>query len=218
MIENEGFIQHNTPANSASDVFSGCAFQQNRINSIGQRLSYPCRFFNRVSVAWFKSLFMFNKLSFHHFAILLFCVGLPLTSLAVQPRFIGYTGKSWAADYGVLTGECNTKEAQKTSGSTAVLELDEASLAAMPLALSTLNLSATDAFCFGHTLELVPAGQFVRWISPSTGAGIYVSPHAKSETCRTYIGVVAQNGQKTKFRGEACTSTPGIWKTQPQPQ
>jgi hypothetical protein len=161
---------------------------------------------------------MLNKLLLRQISALLLCAGVSIASQAAPPRFIGYTGKPWATDYGVLSGECNTKEAPRQTGAMAMLELDEASLANLPPALNTLNLGTTDALCFGHTLELVPAGQFVRWISPSSGAGIYVAPYAKSDSCRTYLGVVAQNGQKTKFRGEACTKAPGVWKTQPQPQ
>jgi hypothetical protein len=161
---------------------------------------------------------MFNKLSLRHFTALLLCAGVSVASQAAPPRFIGYTGKPWVNDYGVLSGECNTKETQKQTGTMAVLEADEVVQMNLPPAINSLTLSTTDALCFGHTLELVPAGQFVRWISPNSGVGIYVAPYAKSESCRTYLGVVVQNGQKTKFRGEACTKMQGVWKVQPPSQ
>ena len=51
-------------------------------------------------------------------------------------------------------------------------------------------------------MELVPSGQAVRWLNPVSGVGVYLSPGAKTDTCRTYLGVTIVNGEKKKFRGE----------------
>lgn len=152
---------------------------------------------------------MFAALPLRHmvaFSLLFGCA--PFEQQAHAQNFIGYTGKRWGSDYGVLQGECNVRQVLFTHKKESLpldiarLELDEAT---HPL----------DSLCFGLTLELVPAGQFVRWVNPHTGAGFYFSAGSKSEACRTYLGVIAIHGQKTKFRGEACSTTPGVWRTPP---
>ena len=60
----------------------------------------------------------------------------------------------------------------------------------------------------------VPSGQAVRWLNPVNGVGVYLSPGAKSDTCRTYLGVTIVNGEKTKFRGEVCSPSKGTWQIQ----
>lgn len=164
---------------------------------------------------------MFFALSRSHVLALSLLIGFaPVVGTVHAKNFIGYTGKRWVSDYGVLHGECNVKELSKTlkKGSsvseTAQLEIDQTAIA---LLAGTRSESANqlDSACFGHTLELVPSGQAVRWLNTSSGVGVYLSPGAKSDTCRTYLGVVAVSGQKTKFRGEACSPSPGVWRLQP---
>ncbi|HEY1058954.1 MAG TPA: hypothetical protein VGE55_09520 [Limnobacter sp.] len=141
------------------------------------------------------------------------------TGIALARNFIGYTGKGWVSDYGVLKGECTVQaligpNKKPLPAQMAVVEQDPAFDTLLPSGKNDVARQL-DAQCFGHTLELVPTGQAVRWVNPLTGNGVYLSPGAKSDTCRSYLGVLASSGQKSKFRGEACSPSPGVWKIQP---
>jgi len=140
-------------------------------------------------------------------------------SSANAKNFIGYTGKGWNNDFGVLRGQCDAKQVQAESlrGSLteqmAYVESGEAFKSIFP-ETALVDAFAVDSHCFGHTMELVPSGQAVRWINPANGIGVYLSPGAKSDTCRTYLGVTIVNGEKTKFRGEVCSPSKGLWRVQ----
>lgn len=144
--------------------------------------------------------------------------------LAWQPAwaktFIGYTGKTWTEDYGVLRGQCDAKAvaAALSAGvrfsAMAPAELNAPFQAIYNPPAPTLEAMAIDAYCVGHTLELVPAGQGVKWLNPISGTGVFVTPGPSSDKCRTVLGVTVVAGEKTKFRGEACSSSPGVWQFQ----
>ncbi|WP_370263446.1 RT0821/Lpp0805 family surface protein [Limnobacter sp.] len=153
-----------------------------------------------------------------------FCaLGIGAASLAMPAHarpFIGYTGKTWADDHGVLRGQCNASNPVDASSvqpglqNMATVELTPAFLAIFEGKADSATSHALDALCFGHTLELVPSGQAVRWRNPASGAGVYLAPGAKTDTCRTYLGVIVSNGEKNKFRGEACSEQAGQWRIQ----
>ena len=60
---------------------------------------------------------------------------------------------------------------------------------------------AVDSHCFGHTMELVPSGQAVRWLNPVNGVGVYLSPGAKSDTCRYSLRVTCMPNRCTASKG-----------------
>lgn len=134
-------------------------------------------------------------------------------------NFIGYTGKGWNNDFGVLRGQCEARlvQSEALKGTlTEQMAYVESNDAFKVIFTETqlVDAFAVDSHCFGHTLELVPSGQAVRWLNPVNGVGVYLSPGAKSDTCRTYLGVTIVNGEKTKFRGEACSPSKGAWQIQ----
>ncbi|HEX4918679.1 MAG TPA: hypothetical protein VFV43_12335 [Limnobacter sp.] len=141
-----------------------------------------------------------------------------LGNVAHGKTFIGYTGKTWSNDYGVLRGQCDAQAVHaETLASGMVTGMAKVeitptfqALFAAPSDSSLAN--QIDSYCFGHTLELVPSGQAVRWRNPANGIGVYLSPGAKTDTCRSYLGVIFNNGEKRKFRGEACAQQAGQWR------
>jgi hypothetical protein len=143
---------------------------------------------------------------------------LPLQAISAK-NFIGYTGKGWNSDFGVLRGQCEARlvqiEALKGTlpDHMAYVETTEAFKAIFPES-QLVDAYAVDSHCFGHTMELVPSGQAVRWLNPVNGVGVYLSPGAKTDTCRTYLGVTIVNGEKKKFRGEVCSPSKGLWQVQ----
>jgi hypothetical protein len=139
--------------------------------------------------------------------------------VANAKNFIGYTGKGWNNDFGVLRGQCDAKLVQNEALKGALTEqmaYVESTDAFKTIFTETelVDAFAVDSHCFGHTMELVPSGQAVRWLNPVNGVGVYLSPGAKSDTCRTYLGVTIVNGEKTKFRGEVCSPSKGTWQIQ----
>lgn len=139
--------------------------------------------------------------------------------VAHAKNFIGYTGKGWNSDFGVLRGQCDAKLVQSEAlkgtltEQMAYVESTDAFKIIFP-ETQLVDAFAVDSHCFGHTMELVPSGQAVRWLNPVNGVGVYLSPGAKSDTCRTYLGVTIVNGEKTKFRGEVCSPSKGAWQIQ----
>jgi hypothetical protein len=139
--------------------------------------------------------------------------------VANAKNFIGYTGKSWNSDFGVLRGQCDAKlvqsEALKGTLTEQMAYVESNDTFKTIFTESQLvDAFAVDSHCFGHTMELVPSGQAVRWLNPVNGVGVYLSPGAKSDTCRTYLGVTIVKGEKTKFRGEVCSPSKGAWQIQ----
>ena len=151
------------------------------------------------------------------------CLLALLTALPAQwvhaKNFIGYTGKGWVSDFGVLRGQCDAKgvqgEALKGTLVQQMAHVQSGPAFQSIFPQSTLvDALAVDSHCFGHTMELVPSGQAVRWLNPVNGVGVYLSPGAKTDTCRTYLGVTIVNGEKKKFRGEVCSPSKGLWQVQ----
>jgi len=154
---------------------------------------------------------------------LVLCLFALLSVLPVQvanaKNFIGYTGKGWNNDFGVLRGQCEAKQVHEAAlqGTATVqmayVESSDSFKSIFPES-ELVDAVAVDSHCFGHTMELVPSGQAVRWLNPVNGVGVYLSPGAKSDSCRTYLGVTIVNGEKKKFRGEVCSPNKGTWKVQ----
>ncbi|HEX4855794.1 MAG TPA: hypothetical protein VFV28_03230 [Limnobacter sp.] len=149
------------------------------------------------------------------FALLGFAISLPVQS----KNFVGYTGKTWNSDFGVLRGQCDAKlvQAESLKGQLieqmAYVEGQDAFRKIFP-PTQLVDSLAVDSHCFGHTMELVPSGQAVRWLNPVSGVGVYLSPGAKSDSCRSYLGVTVVNGEKKKFRGDVCSPSKGVWQIQ----
>ena len=139
--------------------------------------------------------------------------------VAYAKTFIGYTGKGWNEDFGVLRGKCQAKQVQEEAlkGSLtmqmAYVEVTSSFSGIFPQN-EFVDALAVDSHCFGHTLELVPSGQSVRWLNPVSGVGVYLSPGPKSDNCRSFLGVTIVEGEKKKFRGEVCSSIKGLWQIQ----
>jgi hypothetical protein len=169
---------------------------------------------------------------------MVFCGFSLVSPSALAKQFIGYTGKKWSDDHRVLQGDCDTKvianqlKKEQAINTMAVVDnIDQSGLVesnpstpnvsklASPQALAALSNQTlsrqVNAYCFGHTLELVPSGQAVRWINPISGHGVYISAGPKTDTCRSFLGIHMVGTQKNKFRGEACSQTPGVWRVQP---
>lgn len=132
--------------------------------------------------------------------------------------YVGYTGKQWANDYGVVTGTCQADQLAKASDALSAPDPLTAILKITPPLSKLLNEKAPlpadapiDAACFGHALELVPAGQRIHWVNPVSGATVHLILGNTSDTCRMFSGVTITSHDKKTFRGLACSHEHGIW-------
>ena len=143
-----------------------------------------------------------------------------------DPAYVGYTGKAWSQDYGVIEGRCNTdvilgvagaavggavgSQAGNGSGRTAAI-LAGAALGAIVGASVGRQLDRADEACIGHALELAPQGQAVRWTRKG-GAGYMLVPMKNvGADCREFKLETSQGSKKSWGTKVACRSGDGIW-------
>lgn len=144
--------------------------------------------------------------------------------------YVGYLGKHWHHDYGILSGRCN-REAVATVlggviggviGSEVADDGDRAVATIIGAAAGALignkigrKLDEADRSCFGHALEIAEPGQVVTWTNSETGIvyemalGRNADKHGDS--CREYMLLGIAGSTKTFRKGIACQAEPGVW-------
>lgn len=148
-----------------------------------------------------------------------------------DPYYVGYTGKHWERDYGVLSGRCNREAVATVVGG--VLGAVVGSRVASPenRTVATIigaaagalignrigrKLDEADRSCFGHALEVGRSGQPVTWTNDSTGVHYEMVPGADrgrdGTACREFTLRASVGKEKSSRRGIACQSQPGIWQ------
>lgn len=137
---------------------------------------------------------------------------------AQAATYVGYTGKQWANDYGVVTGACQADQLAKASDAltssdplTATLKITPALSKFLNEKVATPAEALVDTACFGHALELVPAGQRIHWVNPVSGTTVHLILGNTSDTCRMFSGVTITSHAKKTFRGLACSHEHGVW-------
>jgi surface antigen len=145
-----------------------------------------------------------------------------------DPNYVGYTGRAWPRDYGVVTGICRTDlilgaagaavggvvGSQVGSGSgRTVATITGVALGAIIGAKVGRELDRADESCIGHTLELAPPGKPVRWTSPTTSVNYVLVPVRNVGTgCREFRLEANDKGKKSKGTKVACRSGDGVWR------
>lgn len=148
-----------------------------------------------------------------------------------DPRYIGYTGRAWERDYGVLEGSCRRKEIGTVVG--AVIggaigsQIGDGSGRTVAIIVGSVlggvlgreigkDLDEADRGCVGHALELLEPGKSVRWINDRTNVSYVLTPLAwsgkDSKHCRRFK-LKASHGKKRKTsEGRACRDSSGVWR------
>src|SRR5687768_14452658 len=127
-----------------------------------------------------------------------------------DPNYVGYTGKSWERDYGVLDGRCNTAAVGAVLGGVtgAVIGSRTSDAQERPIAiiLGTAigavigakigeEIDDRDRACMGHALELAGEKKTVRWTNKSTGVTYRLTPTRNAGTaqrpCREFKTIVS---------------------------
>jgi surface antigen len=144
-------------------------------------------------------------------------------------RYIGYSGREWEHDYGVVAGRCN-RQAIATVVGGVVGGAIASRVATEHRAVATIigaaagafignrigrKLDDADARCMGHALELGVVARPVAWVNEATGVHYELVPGAKhvrsGSTCREFMMRAVDGRNESSRAGVACQAEPGVW-------
>lgn len=149
-----------------------------------------------------------------------------------DPNYVGYTGKKWEKDYGIIEGRCNTAAVGAVLGGAVggvVGSRSEKEHRAVAMILGTTigavigakigeSIDQSDRACIGHSLELAGAKTTVVWTNSTTGVTYRLTPTRNftegNQACReftTELAVGKGKKKKDKVSGIACRRGNGDW-------
>jgi len=147
-----------------------------------------------------------------------------------DPYYLGYTGRQWGQDYGIIEGRCNREAIGAVLGGAAGAavgsQIGEGDERVVAIVLGTVigaligreigrDLDEKDRACVGHALELAKDGQSVRWLNESSGVSYVLTPVASAQdggTCRNFNLQVTRAGNVQTQPGRACRTGDGTWE------
>jgi len=149
-----------------------------------------------------------------------------------EPFYLGYGGRRWERDYGVLDGRCNRQAVGAVLGGAAGAAIgsrvgkDEnrqvatvlgAVLGAAAGASIGRDMDEKDRACLGQVLELTGAERDVTWTNPESGVAYRVIPLAgftdNGRSCREFVTFATPSGRaRTTVRHKACSGGDGVWQ------
>lgn len=114
-----------------------------------------------------------------------------------DPSYVGYTGKRWTKDYGVVEGHCNTDQVGAVIGAKIGRAIDD-----------------SDRACMGHALELAGEHKTVTWKS-AKGVQYELTPTKnigdRANPCREFVTRVSSARVADAVKGVACRRGNGEW-------
>jgi surface antigen len=147
-----------------------------------------------------------------------------------DPNYVGYTGRKWEKDYGVLEGRCNTAAVGAVIGGVVggAVGSRVSSRQDRPVAivLGTVigavvghtigkELEDSDRACMGHALELAGEKKTVAWTNRGTGVTYRLTPTGSftdgGTPCRRFTAQLASGKKKDRVKGAACRQGDGEW-------
>jgi surface antigen len=146
-----------------------------------------------------------------------------------DPNYVGYTGKKWERDYGVVEGRCNTAAVGAVLGGvTGAVIGSRASEQDRPVAIilgTTIGavigakigeeIDQNDRACMGHALELAAEKRTVVWTNAATGVTYRLTPTrnlgTRQQPCREFKTVLASAKKRDAVSGVACRRGNGEW-------
>lgn len=148
-----------------------------------------------------------------------------------DPYYLGYAGKKWPKDYGVLLGRCDYtavgavlggvvggaigSQVGQGEGRTVAIIVGTV-LGAVLGAQIARDLDEADRACIGHTLELAPPGRRVVWLNPHTGIEYAVVPtrsfRLEGRDCREFTAERILGSRRLMSTGRACRDETGAWQ------
>jgi surface antigen len=149
-----------------------------------------------------------------------------------DPNYVGYTGKKWEKDYGIIDGRCNTAAVGAVLGGTVggvigsraekqdrpVAIILGTAIGAVIGAKIGESIDQSDRACMGHSLELAGVKKTVVWTNSTTGVTYRVTPtrdfKQTNQACREFVAELnSAKGKKNKEKvtGVACRRGNGEW-------
>lgn len=147
-----------------------------------------------------------------------------------DPYYVGYTGRQWERDYGIVDGHCN-REAIGTVlggvvGGVVGSQVADGDDRAVAIVLGTVigavigrqigrNMDERDRACVGHALELGKDGQKVRWLNDATGVTYVLTPSGGGQaagSCRNFELQISRAGKTEVQPSRACRTGDGTWQ------
>lgn len=147
-----------------------------------------------------------------------------------DPNYVGYTGKKWEKDYGVIEGRCNTDAVGAVLGGAVggvigsragkqdrpVAILVGTVLGAVIGAKVGRTIDQSDRACMGHALELAGEKKTVVWTNSGTGVTYRLTPTRNyqdvNKPCREFTTVVSSAQKNDTVKGVACRRGNGDWE------
>jgi len=178
-------------------------------------------------------------------AVAILTGGLPLLALADpppwapahgwrrkhDPYYVGYQGRQWPNDYGVIRGTCSRSQIGAVLGGavggavgSTIGKGDTRTVAiVVGTVLGTVvgyevgrEMDEQDRGCFGHSLELAETGHTVRWTNPEAGLTYALTPTRSFEIegrpCRAFNLETTYGGKARSRNGSACRGREGTWQ------
>ena len=147
-----------------------------------------------------------------------------------DPNYVGYNGKKWEKDYGIVEGRCNSAAVGAVLGGVtgAVIGSRVSDRQDRPVAmvLGTAigavigakigqTIDASDRGCMGHALELAGERKTVVWTNKATGVTYRLTPTRNfkqgNASCREFTTAVSAGRKKDSVKGVACRRGDGEW-------
>lgn len=148
-----------------------------------------------------------------------------------DPAYVGYTGREWRRDYGIIEGRCNRDDIGTVVGAAVGGAIGsrvggEGSDRAVAIIVGSVlgavvgreigrDLDERDRACVGHSLELVKLGQKVRWVNDQTRVNFVLTPRAAlkgdPQDCRRYTLQATLDDRASTSEGRACRTGDGTW-------
>lgn len=145
-----------------------------------------------------------------------------------DPSYVGYTGREWERDYGIIAGKCNRKEIGTVVGAAlggvVGSQVGDGDGRTVAIIVGSVlggiigreigrDLDDGDRACMGHALELAKVGQPVRWINDQTNVTYVLTPaKSASKDCRNFKIKASRDSKSQTSNGRACRSSDGSWK------
>ena len=147
-----------------------------------------------------------------------------------EGAYVGYTGKEWERDYGIVEGSCNRNDIGAVAG--AVIggaigsQVGDDSHRTVAIVVGSVlgavvgreigkDLDQRDRACVGHSLELLEAGHRVGWTNVQSGVGYLLTPVAAAAgdaaNCRRFKLKTTYGSKARTSEGLACRSGEGTW-------
>lgn len=131
-----------------------------------------------------------------------------------DPNYVGYTGKKWDRDYGILEGRCNTSAVGAVLGGAVggAIGSQVAKGGDRPVAIVVgtvlgavigskigAEIDNGDRGCFGHALELAAEHKTIAWTNGATGVSYKLTPTRnfgdRRNPCREFNAVAVAGGK-----------------------